>query len=174
MLSHRVVAALGIGAFVAMAAPVAQADIFVSIKGAKQGVIKGDATAKGHEGQIIVSTFDHDVKVPRDASTGVASGKRQHSPVTFRVTAGPHTPQLLQALASNEMLPSVVFDFVGAMDGTGKASNFKVTLTNAQLSDVHQKASAARSSWTDDVSVVFQRIDVQFDSVLFSDSVSNN
>jgi type VI secretion system secreted protein Hcp len=141
-------------------APSAQADIFVTITGANQGLFAGDSLDASHKNASIVLTFDQEVKSPRDPASGLATGKRQHSPVTFRKNASKSSVQLFQALVNNEVLKSVVFDFTAA-DPTGVMKVFKrVTLTNAVLSDLHQKAQAGKSTWTDDVSLVFQKIEI--------------
>jgi type VI secretion system secreted protein Hcp len=138
-------------------APPAQAEIFVTIKGQKQGVIRGDSVVKGHENQIVATSFDYDVKSPRDPATGLATGKRQHSPVTLRINSGAASVHLFEALVTNENLTSVVIDFVAS---DGLASQKRVILTNAALSDMHQRASTAKATWLDDVSLVFQKIEV--------------
>jgi hypothetical protein len=38
-------------------------------------------------------TVQHDVKSPRDSSTGMATGKRQHQPMTVTKEVGPSSPQ---------------------------------------------------------------------------------
>jgi type VI secretion system secreted protein Hcp len=141
-------------------APPAQAEIFVTVRGQRQGVIRGDSTIKGHENQIVASSFDYDVKSPRDPATGLATGKRQHSPITLRLNSGAASVHLFQALVTNENLTSVVIDFVAASDVGGLVSLKRVTLTNAALSDLHQRASSAKTTWQDDVSIVFQKIEV--------------
>ncbi len=74
---------------------------------------------------------------------------------------GAHTVQLFQALVTNETLTSVVFEFV-APDSTGAVKTFRrITLANAALSDLHERAGVAKPTWTTDVSVVFQKIEIQ-------------
>ena len=151
---------MSLGMLTLAVAPPAQAEIFVTIRGQKQGVIKGDATVKGHENQIVASSFDYDVKSPRDPASGLATGKRQHSPITLRINSGSASVHLFQALVSNENLTSVVLDFVGANEVGASVSQKRVTLANAAVSDLHQRANAAKTTWQDDVSIVFQKIEV--------------
>jgi type VI secretion system secreted protein Hcp len=58
---------------------------YVTIEGAKQGTFKGDAVKVGgaSSARIGVLTFNYAVTTPHDPATGQASGKRQHSPVSF-------------------------------------------------------------------------------------------
>src|SRR5258706_3737466 len=150
MSFRHLVATVGLGMFILSVAPVSQAEIFVTIKGQRQGILKGDSFEKGHAGEIIATTYDHDIKSPRDPASGLATGKRQHSPITFRMNQGRHTVQLMQALVTGEILTSVVFEFL-APDATGVNKPFrKVTLTNAALSDIHDRAGVAKATWTTD------------------------
>jgi hypothetical protein len=74
-----------------------------------------------------LSSADYQVKGPRDAASGMASGKRTHKPVTFVKEWGPATPQLMA------MKPT--YD-VKKVEGTGaktmaEDSWHQVTLANA-------------------------------------------
>jgi type VI secretion system Hcp family effector len=159
MSLRRFISTLCLGMFTLAVAPSARADIFVTIAGAKQGQFPGDSLDAQHKNASVVTSFEQDAKVPRDAS-GVATGKRQLSPVVFKKNASRSSVHLFQALVNNEVLTSVVFEFT-APDATGVVKTVKkVTLTNAVLSDIHQRASAAKSTWIDEVSVAFQKIEI--------------
>ena len=45
-------------------------------------------------GKLRAAHYRHEVKSPRDASSGMPSGKRMHKPVTITKEWGPATPQL--------------------------------------------------------------------------------
>ena len=160
MSLRRLPVLLSIATLTLAVAPAAHAEIFVTIKGQKQGLIKGDSLVKGHEGQIVATSFDYDVKSPRDPATGLATGKRQHSPITLRINSSATSVHLFQALVTNENLTSVVIEFWAASDVGGLLPQKRVTLTNASLSDLHQRANAAKATWQDDVSIVFQKIEL--------------
>jgi type VI secretion system secreted protein Hcp len=112
---------------------------WVAIKGAKQGQFKAEgATARRKDKWIRILSFSYELSSPHDAASGQASGKRQHKPIHIIKEWGACSPQLLSALAANEVLESVEFEFekVGA-DGTESVYQ-TVTLTNASLADVRQ------------------------------------
>lgn len=144
----------------------------VSIEGTKQGVFKGSAGARGlTAGKIEGVAFHYAVKSPRDAASGMASGKRMHSPVVFTKTVDASSPQLFQALATNEVLKSVVFEFHAA-EGRGPeaAPIYTVRLVNATVSEWKQYAGDAREggrvtstdgSTLEDVSLHFQKIEIE-------------
>ncbi|HEX7766047.1 MAG TPA: hypothetical protein VF443_05000, partial [Nitrospira sp.] len=62
-------------------AATAQADnIYISVKGARQGMFKGEVMQKGFEGKIAGLKFRYELVSPRDAVSGLPTGKRQHKP----------------------------------------------------------------------------------------------
>src|SRR5262245_15279880 len=86
---------------------------YVKIKGAKQGQFKGESVQKPgpQSGAIPLLRFNSTATAPRDSSTGIASGKRQWQPIRLTKQWGAASPQLVQALSTNEQLSSVVFEF---------------------------------------------------------------
>src|SRR4051794_32641328 len=56
--------------------------VYVKVTGQRQGEIAGDATARGHERWLAGTAFEYELTVPREAATGLATGRRRHSPVT--------------------------------------------------------------------------------------------
>jgi type VI secretion system secreted protein Hcp len=55
---------------------------YLKLTGKTQGEIKGSNTQKGREDQIMVIGYNHEVVSPRDAASGLPTGKRQHKPLT--------------------------------------------------------------------------------------------
>ena len=133
--------------------------MFLKVKAAKQGDIKGDVTEKGKEGQIRVTAYAHEIVSPRDVASGMATGKRQHKPFVITKEIDKASPLLYNALSSNEMLPEVTLSFYRpAKAGSGASAQwYTIRLSNAIISGI--------KSWTDDkgqpfedVSLVYQRI----------------
>ena len=86
---------------------------YVSIEGEAQGKFKGEAAfSKFGAGKITGVSFFMETVSPRDVATGQASGKRQHKPIRFTKEWGAASPQIYQALVTNEVLKSVLFEFV--------------------------------------------------------------
>jgi type VI secretion system secreted protein Hcp len=107
----------------------------ISIKGNKQGQFKGEGIQdKRKDKWIPVLAFQMGVQSPRDVGTGLASGKRRHQPVTITKEWGAASPQLWQALTSNETLQSVEIQFTRT-SGTGAEQVYEtIKLTNAVIS----------------------------------------
>ena len=106
---------------------------YLTIKGEKQGTIKGSVTQKGREGWIAVYAADHEILSPRDAATGLASGKRQHKPISITKEIDKSTPLLHKALVSNENLKEVVLRFFAATPNGMETNNYIIKLNNAHI-----------------------------------------
>jgi type VI secretion system Hcp family effector len=79
---------------------------YIKVTGTKQGSMKGSTTRKGHGSwsEVISIRWGNLVF----AASGQSSGKRQHQPVTIRKEVDAASPQLLQALWSNEAVDIAV------------------------------------------------------------------
>ena len=71
------------------------------------GAMEGEVVTKGREGWHRVQGFSHEIISPRDAASGLPTGKRQHTPFRVIKLINKSSPLLLQALAKNQQLPSV-------------------------------------------------------------------
>lgn len=130
-------------------------DILITAQGQKQGKFPG--TAAG--GKIVAKGFTSEVSAPRDAASGLATGKRMHKPFTITKEWGTASPQFLHALQTNEILPSVTLEFYSTTNkGTSELSHF-IRLTNATVVDLKRYTSG--STQLEDVSLQFQTIEEQ-------------
>lgn len=143
--------------------------ITLSAEGTKQGKFKGESTKAKFNDRIELTGFIQEVASPRDAASGMASGKRVHQPILLLKQSGASSPQFFQALTTNEVLKTVVIDFYKT-DATGKEINYyTVTLTNAAVSGYKQfigpleneKFNPANNSLYDEIKLVFQKIQVE-------------
>ena len=104
---------------------------YLTIKGVKQGVIKGDVTDKGREGAITVTAVLFQIDTPIDPASGAATGKRQHQPITITKPIDQATPKLYEALFTNETLTDVTITFWRPLKDGGDKQYFTITLANA-------------------------------------------
>jgi type VI secretion system secreted protein Hcp len=121
------------------------ASFFMTATGAKQGKFAGSSTTKGQEGKIEVLGIEAKVKSPRDAASGLPSGRRRHYAVHVAFKLDKSTPLWVTAIVTNENLKTVEIDYWGGISktsgiggGTGYKQIYKVEMTNAQLADVLQ------------------------------------
>jgi type VI secretion system secreted protein Hcp len=148
-------------------------EFYVTIEGKKQGAFKGESVRKAHEAKIAGLSYQHSIKSPRDIASGQASGKRQHGPITITKEWGASTPQLFQALTTNEVLTKVLFEFFHTTPDGAEEVYYKVTLTNATVATVEYLTGVGESAGTaktqsdydthelEKVSFTYQRIEVE-------------
>ena len=142
-------------------------EFYMTVNGTKQGTFKGESLRERHEGKISCLAFHYNVKSPRDSASGQASGKRTHQPVSFVKTWGPATPQFLQALSTNEVLKSVLFEFLRTNPNGEEYVFHTVQLTNATVSEIDQyvgddtqdQSHAAHE--LERISLTFQKIEIE-------------
>jgi type VI secretion system Hcp family effector len=89
--------------------------------------------------------FQYSVESPLDSATGQSSGKRQHKPIVITKEWGAASPQIFQALTTNEILSSVDFEFTKNSTGEKEVVYQRITLTNAQITRVNSYVGAALS-----------------------------
>jgi type VI secretion system secreted protein Hcp len=131
----------------------------MTVNGQRQGVFKGDdfTTAKDAIGLLNVVGFSAEVTSPRDASSGQATGKRIWKPLVVTHVVGGSTPEFLAAAATNENLKSVVINFYRSTNKGQELNYYRITLTNANLSDVREYTSGG--DVLEDDSFAFQKIE---------------
>lgn len=143
-------------------------EFYVTVEGQKQGRFKNETPREKHQSKIPGISFHYNVKSPRDSATGQASGKRTHGPVSFLKAWGPSTPQFFQALCTNELLTSVLFEFVKTGPNGEEYVYHTVHLTNATVSEVEHyvgddepRKPSHDSQELERISLTFQRIEIQ-------------
>jgi type VI secretion system Hcp family effector len=136
--------------------------ITMTVTGAKTGQFKGDDGAPSRTGGGILTVLVYSYGLQNNVSIGsgaggAGEGKVTQKPVTITHTMGGSSPEFLGAAASGERLTSVVINF-SRTDKAGKETVFyRVTLTNAFVSEVSQRS--AGDTVLEDVSFVFQKIE---------------
>jgi type VI secretion system secreted protein Hcp len=139
---------------------------YMKVTGQKQGQIKGDATQKGKEGQIEILDLTYSLISPRDAASGLPTGKRLHKPVTVTARTGRQTPLLFSSASQNENMTKVEIDVYlptihnGADTGT-TSIGFRIDLVNASVSEFDLNLAPENSLATDlldQYSFTFQKI----------------
>lgn len=137
---------------------------YVKITASKQGSLASESTRRGFTDQIPGIAFSYEVAAPRSAAgSGPATGKAQHGPVTFTKSWGAASPQIFQALTSNELLPSVVFDFLRVSANGVEEVFHTITLTNARVSSIrkHIDADTAGGQDLEEIAFVFASIELR-------------
>ena len=145
--------------------------ISMKVTGHKQGIFKGeDNGSPKAAGLITVTGYQFDVSSPRDPASGLPTGKRIYKPLVVTHVMGGSSPEFLAAAADNEILSSVVINFFRT-DRIGKEVNYyRVTLTNAFVSEVRQYNGG--TDILEDDSLSFQKVEQQ-DLIAHTDFVDD-
>ena len=113
-------------------------EFYVTADASRQGKLRGESVRDRKGDKLVGLAFHYSVGVPRDASGGMPTGRRTHQPVTFVKEWGAASPQFFQALITNELFKSVLFEFVKTND-TGEEYVFHtIKLSNALVTDIEQ------------------------------------
>jgi type VI secretion system secreted protein Hcp len=111
-------------------------EFYATVEGTKQGKFKGESPREVHKEKFACLAVNYLVQSPRDIATGQASGKRQHNPVEIVKEWGAATPQLFQACVTNEVLKSVLLEFIKTDPSGQEVVYHTIKLTNATISKV--------------------------------------
>ncbi len=106
-------------------------------------------TAQGFDSTpVAIIGVSHEIVSPRDAASGLPTGKRQHKPLTITKEIDQSTPLLMKAIFTNQTLPTVK---IAITDGTSNTIA-AIELTNASV------ASHSQAGNTEKVSFTYQKI----------------
>jgi type VI secretion system secreted protein Hcp len=111
---------------------------YLKLEGKSQGQIKGSVTQSGREDSIMVIAVEHKVLSPRDAASGLPTGKRQHGPLIITKWVDKSSPLLYSALVNNESIKTFRLDFYQPNSkGTGEEEqHYTIELENATISSI--------------------------------------
>ena len=109
-------------------------EFYISIEGPNGSKWKGECQRQNKASAIPGFYFGSAVISPRDAASGQPTGKRRHEPVIIRKKVGAATPLFAKALTTNEVLKSVLFDFIRTDDKGVEVVFFTMTLKGATIS----------------------------------------
>lgn len=142
---------------------------YLKLRGEKQGDIKGSVTQRGREGKILVFAAEHEVVSPRDAASGMATGKRTHKPFVITKELDKASPLLYSALVNNERIAEWELQFwapsMGPAGAGAEVQIYTVKLSNAVISDIkfhmlnNKNPEFTKYPEYEDVAFVYQKIE---------------
>ena len=118
---------------------------YISITGQTQGNITagaftadsvGNIYVQGHEDEMLVQEFLHNVTVPTDPQSGQPAGQRAHKPFMFTVALNKAVPLMYNALASGEMLPTTELHWWRTSVEGKQEHYFTTRLTDSTIVDM--------------------------------------
>ncbi|AGF79239.1 type VI secretion system effector, Hcp1 family [Desulfocapsa sulfexigens DSM 10523] len=112
---------------------------YLKLTGETQGEIKGSVTQAGREDMIAIIAFDQEISSPRDAASGLPTGKRQHGPLTLVKEVDKSSPLIYSAMVNNENITSLELR-CWQPSSTGKeVQHYTIQLENASISKIRQE-----------------------------------
>ena len=127
--------------------------IHVWVTGETTGEFRGSCVAPGLEDSIVVSGWSHSVVSPRDAASGLPTGKRQHKPLTIAKRIDQTTPLFYQALGRNETLTRVTLRFYRTGRTGAREHYYTIELINAAIIEITEGERDQQQ-----ISFVYQKI----------------
>jgi type VI protein secretion system component Hcp len=137
---------------------VAQAEIFMLVT-----AVAGDATAKGHERWIRVSSLDWTVEATTSWTQGggASVGKPKPDALDLIVPTGTWSQHFVRLITQGKALPSVVFDAV-ASDGRPL---YRMTVEGFFVTEYRLASLPATPLPQDHVSGVFKKVKIEYYAV---------
>ncbi|BFM48457.1 Hcp family type VI secretion system effector [Marinomonas sp. THO17] len=160
---------------------------YIAIEGETQGLITagamtvdstGEIGLEGHEDEMLVQEFSHNVTVPTNPQSGSPSGKRVHKPFKFTVALNKAVPLLYNALSAGEKLSNVELKWYRT-SSEGKQENFfTTTLEGAVIVDIECNMphclDPANDSFTQNLTVSLAYRKINWDHITSGTSGSDD
>jgi type VI secretion system secreted protein Hcp len=149
------------------------AEYFMNIKGVRQGQFKGDnPNLIGRADWIAGIGFTMQLTQPVSEPSGAPSGRRTYKPIQITKQWGAASPQILQALATGEVLNPVIFEFTRTTPD-GKEQVFqRVTLTNALVIDVKRSLDFTARHQIETATMELEEFQLTFQRITIEDMAS--
>ena len=135
------------------------ADACLAVVGKKQGPLKGECRVPGHEDEIIAIAWRWGVVAPTAPGSTQATGRRVYDHLEVDKHVDSSSTRLLNALATNEELRSVVLTLRKA--GTEEEDFFKLTLEGARVTTSHLVSSPTGGLY-ETVSFAFLKVEIEY------------
>jgi type VI secretion system secreted protein Hcp len=136
-------------------------DMFLMVKGAKFGLIKGEAQDETHKGEIEVLSWSWGMQTRRDVVSGVTSGKAAIQDLKVVKNVDTASTGLMQALRTNEPIQKAVLTLRKA--GKTQLEYLKITIENGRVTSVVVEAGDPGSpELLERVSFSFNKIEVEY------------
>ncbi len=112
----------------------------MTMKLSKQGEITGSSTHKdggsNFEKGMMCHAFNYAVKSQFDASSGQATGRRTHTPISIVKEVDNASPLLWSALCSNEAFTTATLSFAKPSTGVSSFTPRKIELRNGAITGI--------------------------------------
>ncbi len=146
---------------------------YLTVEGSTQGAITsgtftqdsvGNVYQEGHEDEILVEAFSHQVTIPRDPQSGQPTGQRVHKALVITKVFDKSSPLLYTALTTGEMLTKCELKFYRTSSDGQQEHYFTIELEDAIIVDITaympncQDPGQAHFTNLEDVSFSYRKI----------------
>jgi type VI secretion system secreted protein Hcp len=137
-------------------------DMFLMVKGAKHGLIKGESQDGPHKGEIDVMSWSWGMQARPILGGGSASGKAIINDLKVVKRVDSASTPLMLALRTNEPIQKAVLTLRKA--GTGKVEFLKITIENGRVTSLTVEGGDATggADVVEHVSFSFNKIEVEY------------
>ncbi len=112
---------------------------YLRLTGEMQGEIKGPVTQPGREDSILVIATSHELISPRDAASGLPTGKRQHNPFVITKELDISTVRLLFAMVNGENITDFEIQYWQPSPQGPEIQFYTIKLYNARICGIRQE-----------------------------------
>ena len=143
-------------------APSGIGDMFLMVKGAKCGLIKGEAQDDVHKGEIEVLRWSWGMQAKSSLGGGTATGKASVRELTVVKRIDSASTALMSALRTNEPIQKAVLTLRKA--GKSQLEFLKITIENGRVTNLTIEGGDAGGSANlfERVSFAFNKIEVEY------------
>ena len=128
------------------------ADVYLSVKTKRAGVVKGEASNKGHETDITLDGFHFGVRAASAIGSGQATSRRQYDLLRVVKRLEAATTSLLAALATNDEVKEAILSLRKAAGGQDDFFTIKLEQARVVSSEID----------CDDTGNAVERVEIAF------------
>lgn len=134
-------------------------DIYLHLQAKRAGKIKGEAISTGHEGDIVVRSWQWALNSAPGVGSIMASGRRTYTGLTLVKPIDTATTGLMSALATNDEIKEAKLTM--RKSGEGQLDYFIVTLNAARISQVEHAIDATGAA-QETITLLFHKVEVEY------------
>lgn len=137
-------------------------DMFLMVKGARSGLIKGESQDADHKGEIEVLSWSWGMQARSSLGGGAATGKSSVLDLKVRKRVDSASTALMSALRSNEVIQKAVLTLRKA--GRAPLEFFKVTIEQGRITGLNIEAgdTAGSPEMFEHITFSFNKITVDY------------
>jgi type VI secretion system secreted protein Hcp len=140
---------LGVVTLLTSVQAMAAVNAYMTIEPTSQEKMKGEPSRASSPERIRL------ISVARETSSGMATGRRMHKPITIVREVDASSRMLKESLAKGGVLGNVVIVFEGSSPGTAKTAQ-KIVLTNAMVTGIQMVGKSEQ------ITLDYQAIEVTY------------